>query len=69
MIPDEAADSGDIAAQTARLEAALERIAAASAQRPAHPPQSPDTSRAQLQSVAALLDTAIARLRSALGES
>lgn len=57
-------EAGEVAAATARLEAALERIARRTADRPAE-----EAARdPRLAKVAARLDALIASLRSALGE-
>jgi hypothetical protein len=62
MIPDDSVPGDELLAQTDRLEAALERIAAA---RP-RPPVLPGT---DIRAVAARLDTTIARLRAAIDEA
>ena len=59
------ADSDDVAAQTERLEAALDRIAAASAWAFA-PAQATSV---DVGMIAARLDTTIARLKAAIGEA
>jgi hypothetical protein len=68
MIPDDAAASDDLLSQTARLEAALERIAAASAREPA---ATRDAVSAEIDTavLATRLDSVIARLRAAVGEA
>jgi hypothetical protein len=68
MIPDDAAASDDLLSQTARLEAALERIAAASAREPA---AARDAVSAEIDTaaLATRLDSVIARLRAAVGEA
>jgi hypothetical protein len=67
MTPSDQADGDELAAQTARLEAALERIArlAAGGGSLARAPADIDVTR----TVAERLDNTIARLRAAIGEA
>ncbi len=66
MSLEDRAPNEELLAHTARLEAALERIAAAHAR--AITLSGTDSARPDLHSVATRLDSTIARLRSALGE-
>ncbi len=67
MSSEDIAARDEMTTQTARLEAALERIAAASA-RPPHP-LAPASTDPTIATIAARLDTTIARLRAAIDEA
>ncbi len=68
MTPSEQADSDDLAAQAARLEAALERIARL-AVRPVPVAPATPADDTVARAIALRLDNTIARLREAIGES
>ncbi len=68
MIPDDSVPGEDLLAHTARLEAALERIAAASARTSARAAGAPESGM-NVRALTDRLDTTIARLRAAIGES